>query len=123
MKIVADRNAHRGLLRAIFTESGARIHSDFCKFSVSLIAIEVIRSGVVGNVNVRTSGVIEVCPYDTQAIVPTGIIHSGRLRNIGESTVAIVVEQASPAPFKPRGPHCTSTPMYLQFLLLPKTGG
>src|SRR5213078_3322979 len=60
----------------------------------AVVAIEIIRSGIVGDKNVGPPVVVEVAPHHTESVVPGGIVDASGFRNIGERAVSIVVIQA-----------------------------
>ena len=93
MQVVADRDAHRGLLGTVFTDRRSRFQADVLEFSIALILVQKFRRRIVGDVNVRPPGIVEVRPNHAQAVVAVRIVHSRALRNVRKGSVAIVVKQ------------------------------
>src|SRR5260370_11216667 len=53
--VVADRNPHRALLGAVCAHSGARLETDVGELAVAIVAIKILGSRVIGDVDVRAS--------------------------------------------------------------------
>ena len=93
MQVIADSEAHAGLLGAILTNGCSRFQADFGELAITLILIEVIRSGIVIDENVLPAGVVEINPGHAQSVIAVGIVDSGTLRDVGKSSIAVVVKK------------------------------
>src|SRR5215469_9672423 len=91
--VIAKGNAHRALLGTIGADGGAGLESDVGELAVTIVAIEILRSGVVGHVDVGAAFIVEVGPENTESVITARVVHSSLLRNLGESAVAVVVVQ------------------------------
>ena len=89
--VVAERDAHRALLGAVGAHGRARLETDVGELAVAVVAIEILRRRVVGDVDVGAALVVEVGPQYAQAVVAARIVNAGGLGNIGEGAVAVVV--------------------------------
>src|SRR5882762_1960020 len=102
--VIANGDAHGGLFGTVFTDRRAGLESDLFEFSIAKILVEKAGSGIVGDVNIRAAGIIEIGPDNAHAIVSIGVAYARGFRNIGESAVAIVVEQSITSAFEAARP-------------------
>src|SRR5678815_5301727 len=86
-------SSHGGLLRARLAQRGAGFEANLGEPAFAVVAVKKVRQRVVGHVDVRPSGVVEVGPNDTETVVTVRVIHAGGLGNVGERAIAVVVEQ------------------------------
>src|SRR5882762_8313373 len=102
--VIANGDAHGGLFGTVFTDRRAGLESDLFEFSIAKILVEKAGSGIVGDVNIRAAGIIEIRPDNAHAVVTIGVAYACGFRNIGESSVAIIVEQSVTRAFEAARP-------------------
>ena len=102
--VIADRHAHVGLLAARLVEGGPRRVADVLERTVALVAIEVVRRGVVGDEQVEPAVVVEVEERHPEAVEAGGVGHAGPRADVGERAVAVVVEEMVGGALEPAGP-------------------
>ncbi len=93
MVVVADGDTHGCLLGAVFADCGAGLETDVLEFAVAFILVEKFWRRVIGDVNIRPAGVVEVGPDHAKPVVAVWIAYSGGFGYFGERAVAIVVEE------------------------------
>ena len=93
MQVIANGNAHGGLLRTVFAYGCTGLEADVLESSVAQVLVEELRRGIVGDVNVRAPGVVEVGPNHAETVVAVGIADSGGFGNVSERSVSIVVKE------------------------------
>ena len=93
MKIVAPVDAHRTLLHAVAAERDSGEQADIFEGSVVLVAIEKIRSGVVGYVKIGPAVVVVISPGCAEAVIMMRVVDAGLLRNFFEGAIALVVKE------------------------------
>src|SRR5437868_14824345 len=79
MVVVPDSNTHRSLLGTVFTNSGTGFEAYICEFAISIVAVKVVRSGIIGDIHVRTASIIEICPHHSHTVIAGWVIHAGAL--------------------------------------------
>ena len=79
VQIVAPVHAHRALRLAIAAERDARKHAHFFEGSVVLVVIQIVRAGVIGDVQIGPAVVVVVAPDHPQSVIVVDIVHSGFL--------------------------------------------
>src|SRR6185312_338930 len=97
VEIVAARHSHGSLRTAVLVDGNTAEQADFVEPAVLHILKQVARRGIVGDEDVGMAIILEVAPDYAETI-------SGRLgrdtclvRHLGESTIAVVVEQVHAA--------------------------
>src|SRR5580693_3525233 len=93
MVVVTYGDAHGSLLRAIFADRRAGFEADFGEFSTTQVFVEKLRGRVVGDIDVRTAGIVEIHPDHSHTIVSVGVADSRAFRDISKSAIAIVVKK------------------------------
>src|SRR5579885_563859 len=93
MHVVADRHPHACLFGTVFTDGGTRFQPDFLEFSASLVLVQEVGSGVIGHKDIRTPGVVEIAPHNSQSVIATRVFHSGCPGEVAEGAIAIVVKK------------------------------
>ena len=89
--VVRDGNAHTGLLVAILAVGAAGDHGDIGERAVVIVVKQNAGLGIDGDVNIRPAVVIEIVRDRGDGIARAGFQDAGFLRDIGESSVAVVV--------------------------------
>src|SRR5438105_4437928 len=90
---VAEIHAHGALLAAVGAERSARKQANILESSIVIVVVEIIRTRIVGYVQVRPTVIIVVTPHALHAEVVLGIVDSSCFGNILESAVAPVAEE------------------------------
>ena len=93
VQVVAEIDAHRALLQAVTAQCRAAEHGDVFKGSVVFVVVEIIRAGVVGDVQIRPAVIVVVSPNHAQAVAMLGIADARLFGNVFELAVAQVVKQ------------------------------
>ncbi len=91
--VVADGDAHVGLVAAAAVERRAGLVADVLESAVAEVAVHVVWPGIVGDQQVQTPVVIQIEPGDAESIEAFGVGHTGLSRGVGERAVTIVPEQ------------------------------
>ncbi len=89
--IVADADAHAGLLHAVLVQGNAGFETRFGKGAVAIIFEEKAGGGVTGDIDFGPAVVIEIGSHGGHAVAALCLGDAGLLADIGEGTVAIVV--------------------------------
>src|SRR5208282_5424697 len=98
------------------------LESDILEFAVAFVLVQELRSRVIGDVDVEPSGIVEIRPDNTQAVIAIRVIDSGALRHIGESSVSVVMEKRIPRALQSTGPTLDVQSPILTVGRLAKTG-
>src|SRR5437763_1850082 len=69
IQIIVPVHSHRALGLAITSEGSAGKHSDFLKRPIVQVVIEIVGTGIVGNVQVGPTVVVVVAPDYTETVV------------------------------------------------------
>src|SRR5207249_2142877 len=77
----------------IGAEGGASVDANINKFSVLLVQVKRAGGGVVGHVDFWPAVIVEVAGENAEAVRSVGLGDAGRIRDIGESAIAVVVEK------------------------------
>ncbi len=96
MQVVAQGNAHGGLLRTRLAQRGAGFEAHLGELALAVVAVKKVRQRVVGHIDVRPASIVEVGPHDPESVVAVRVVHAGGLGDVGERAIAIVVEQRIP---------------------------
>src|SRR6266550_1232443 len=93
MQIVSPVHAHRSLLETIPAQCDAREHPYFFESAIMFVVVKVIRTGIIGDVQIRPAVAIVITPDDAQAVVAICILHSSFLRDIFKRAITTIVEK------------------------------
>jgi hypothetical protein len=88
----AASNAHPRARLAIVTQSDASREPDILELAVPLVAIELVRLGVVGHDDVGPAVLVVIQQRNTERL-RAGVENSGRRGDVLEGTVAAIAEQ------------------------------
>ncbi len=88
--VVADSDAHAGLLHAVFAESDAPQHAFLAKSAITIVHEEQTGSGVTGDVDVLPAVFIKIGGDDRHAVGGWGVVDAGFLSYVSEGPVAVV---------------------------------
>src|SRR4051812_41650916 len=89
--IVGSRYAHARLGLTVGTQRASGFNGDVLKFPILLVLVQGACGGIIGNIDVRPSIVVEVAREYTQAVGAVCAENASRFRDIAERAVAIVV--------------------------------
>src|SRR5439155_17486614 len=92
-QIVADRNAHRALLLAVFPYRDPGYQAGFLESSVSVVVVQKIGTTVVGHVQVWPAVAVCIRPNDAQAVPSLRVGDACLFGEVGEGPIAIVMEE------------------------------
>ena len=90
--VVAEIDAHARLLFSVFVDGDAGREPNLGEFPVPFIAVQVIREGVVRDVQIGIAIVVVVPPDRAQPIVLLLVGHAGGATHIRERAIPVVVE-------------------------------
>jgi len=91
--VIADADAHGSLRAALLIDGEAAEVTDVFERAVAMIAIEVIGSGIVWRRRDRAAVVVEIDEERSEAVAAFAVGDPGFDADVGERTVAIVVEK------------------------------
>ena len=77
--VVAEGNAHVGLLEAVFADGDAALEGDVLEVAVAIVVIEVVGLAIVGDEEVELAVVVEVGPDGGEAEEVVGVVDAGWL--------------------------------------------
>src|SRR5580693_3272264 len=100
--IIRRGHAQSRLRLAVSAESAARLNGNVFEFAVLLILVQGAGSRVVGYINVRPSIIIKISNQHPETVSATGTRDSGRLGNVREGTIPVVVVENILPPIQPR---------------------
>ena len=103
MGVVAFGDAHAGGLAAALVQRIAGGKGHVLKRAVSLVEVEVVRCGVVGDNEVRLAVAVDIDEERRQPIVGMLVRDAGMLTDVGKGAVAIVVKQVVGFALEPVG--------------------
>src|SRR4051794_14898096 len=99
--VVADADAHAGLLLAVFAEGDAAHHSFFAEGAIVIVHEEEARRGIAGDVNVGPAVLVKVGGDNGHAVAAALGSDSGGGADIGEGAVSIVAIKGMDAAREP----------------------
>lgn len=91
VQVIAERNAHVGLVGAILADRDARRKTHLGKVPVTIVLEKIIRAGIVGDEQIEGPVWFEVRPNGSKSKRLARAANSSLLGDVGESSVAIVV--------------------------------
>src|SRR5271154_3443376 len=95
--VIADSNAHPGLLFSIVTEGYAAQHTLFAKGTVVVVHEKQAGSRIAGYIDIRPTVLVEVGRDHGHAVRLRGFRNSGFLADVGERPITIVSVQQMPS--------------------------
>ena len=90
---VAHREAHARLRGSVLVERGSRPGGDLLEDAAALVPVEVVRVGVVGDVDVDAAVAGEVGGAHAEAEARRLVLHPRRERGVDEALAAVVAEE------------------------------
>src|SRR6266404_4660739 len=90
---VAEINPHRSFLLPITAQRRPGEQSHFLKRTVVFIAIEIIRAGIVGDIQIRPAIIVVIRPHSLHPEIVRRIVDSGFLGDILKRSVSSIAKQ------------------------------
>ena len=104
VRVVAHRDPHAALLGAVLAHRDPRGEAHVLEGAVLLVLVEVVRLGVVRDVEVRPAVAVVVEPGDPETVVLVGVAHARLRAHLREAPVPLVAEQEVRLPGEPPRP-------------------
>src|SRR5882762_8385886 len=101
VQIVAQSDAHIGLLCPILADSSTRQVRHIGKMAVAVVAIKIIWLSVVRDKQIHEAIVVKVFPNGGQSKTTLRIINSRLYRNVRKCAITIIVIEVVTRAFKP----------------------
>src|SRR5215813_8941875 len=93
MLIVPEIHSHRSLSAAVTAERGSAEHAYVGERSIVIVAVKVVRRGIVGHIQIRPAVIVIVAPHRPEAVIQVGVVHARLLGNILKSSVSTIAKE------------------------------
>src|SRR6516225_10621659 len=93
MIVVAKIHSHRSLSAAVTAQRASAEHAHVSERSIVIVAVKVVRRGVVGHIQIRPAVIVIVAPHRTKAVIQVGVVHARLLGHILKGSVTTIAKE------------------------------